>query len=176
MPTFTPGQIPTADVLQDLVPLYARKTADESVTSSTTLQNDDELAVTVSAGGIYTLDAFILFTGNETGDFQCRFTFPSGSTLHFAAYAPAPGDAGFNTGGSAGNVEFFARQNTTSSPSGVIIYSGSTAQVHLRLVGTLVVGSSAGTLQFQWAQNTSNGTATTVKAGSWLKLDNVSGI
>ncbi|NJP75705.1 hypothetical protein HCJ99_34060 [Streptomyces sp. C1-2] len=39
--------------------------------------------------------------------------------------------------------------------------------------GTLVVGSTAGTLALAWAQNTSNASATTLKAGSRLELTRI---
>jgi hypothetical protein len=46
--------------------------------------------------------------------------------------------------------------------------NGTTTLMAAELSFTLVTSSTAGNLQLQWAQNTSNATATTVKAGSVL--------
>ena len=42
------------------------------------------------------------------------------------------------------------------------------------MIGTLTVGSAAGTMQLQWAQHTSNATGTIVHAGSSLELWRIS--
>lgn len=36
--------------------------------------------------------------------------------------------------------------------------------------GIVDVGATGGSLTYQWAQNTSDGDATTIKKGSWIKL------
>jgi hypothetical protein len=43
----------------------------------------------------------------------------------------------------------------------------------LHVHGLLVVGGTAGTVKLQWAQNTSNVTATILKSGSFLVLRRV---
>jgi hypothetical protein len=164
------GQRVTASLLTNMLPLFAYKTADESITSTTTLQDDNELSVAVEASAIYTVDAFLMWSGNETGDIKFGHTFPAG-TMHWGMVGPDDTDAGFSTAGTRGNGEWFARQNQ-SSPTGTIQFAASTAILVGHMSGLLFTGS-AGTFTTQWAQNFSNGTATTVKAGSWLRLDRV---
>jgi hypothetical protein len=48
--------------------------------------------------------------------------------------------------------------------------SGSGNQWTMRMSGTVTVSTTPGTLQLQWAQNTSNGVGTIVHAGSGLLL------
>lgn len=135
-----------------------RKSADESVTSSATLQNDNELSLAVAANKTYVFDVYLAYTAGTTGDFKAALTFPSGATA-FAAISATDGSSWTTTGlqiSSGGSV----------SGGGL----GVTIPVLQRWTGVLMVSSTAGTLQVQWAQNTSNGTATTVKAGSVMML------
>lgn len=41
---------------------------------------------------------------------------------------------------------------------------------YARIRGIITMGSSGGNIQVQWAQNSSHSTATTVEAGSYLKI------
>jgi hypothetical protein len=152
--------------------LFAAKSADESVTASTTLQNDDHLVVPVAANATYTIDGYLQWIGNDTGDIKFAFAFPSGSTLHWGMIGPDDLATTFASLGTRGTSEWFARTSQTTS-SAFIQYSASTAALLGRMSGLLVTGGSAGTLTLQWAQFVSNPTATTLKQGSWLKLSRV---
>lgn len=172
-PVFTAGQRLTASLLSAVLPITAIKTSDESVTSSTALQDDNELFVSVAAPATYLLGGFLMWVGNDTGDIKLAFTNPASSTMHWALTGPSAQDTAFASGATRGAGEWFPRNNQTSSPTSSIPYSGSTGLLHGRLVGSLTT-SNAGTLRLQWAQNTSNGTATTVKLGSWISLRRIS--
>ncbi|MFJ2477126.1 hypothetical protein ACIOWI_29830 [Streptomyces sp. NPDC087659] len=52
----------------------------ESVTSSTTMQNDNHLLASLAANALYKLTAYLAVTGSATGDFKCAWTLPSGAT------------------------------------------------------------------------------------------------
>lgn len=171
MTTFAAGQMPTAASIESLVPVFARKTGDESIASTTTLQNDDALFCAVAANKVYTVEVCAFYVGNETGDIKFAFTFPTGATVHFFGLIGWDSDTGFNTGGTHGTVEFLAQQNQTSSPTGAVTGTASTTTLGALLKGLIVVGSTAGTLQLQWAQRVSNATSTVVKAGSYMRLD-----
>jgi hypothetical protein len=152
--------------------LFAAKSADESVTASTTLQNDDHLVVPVAANATYTIDGHLQWIGNDTGDIKFAFAFPSGSTLHWGMIGPNDTEPAFASLGTRGTGEWFARVSQTTS-SAFIQYSASTAALLGRMSGLLVTGGSAGNLTLQWAQFVSNPTATTLKQGSWLRLSRV---
>jgi hypothetical protein len=171
-PDFTAGRPPTAAELQFLVPLFVRKTSNQSVTSSTTLVNDSALVLPMLASVTYELTAQLFYIGNDTGDIKVTFTQPTGSTLSWgpigASQAAVTGSA------TAGTGEWWGTNvNTTASPTTSMPMGGSTSDLHMVIRGIVVVSATAGNLQLQWAQNTSNGTATTVKAGSWMSLRRV---
>ncbi len=150
---------------------FVRKTADESVTSSTTLQNDNELVLAAAPNATYLVRVWILATDatDATGDIKFGFTFPASAVLHFSGRGPHSLMA---SGGAFGDGEFIGR-NTATSGSTVASYGLSTSVIGIEITGLLIVGANAGNLQLQWAQNASDANATTVQAGSFMTLDRV---
>jgi hypothetical protein len=143
-------------------PVAAHKTVDESVTSSTTLQDDDDLAFTVQADETWVWEAVLYVVGSTAGDIRVAFTVPAGATLQWGA----PGSAAIAATASGAAEEV---NNNVVTASGTFENYGTFAGRSAILVrGLVVVGSTAGTVQLQWTQNASNATATTVKAGSHL--------
>ncbi|GAA2915142.1 hypothetical protein GCM10010478_12780 [Streptomyces erythrogriseus] len=63
---------------------FARKTADESVVSTTTLQNDNHLLLPVAVNATYTLFLMCIFSGATTGDIKFDWTVPSGTVLRWS--------------------------------------------------------------------------------------------
>lgn len=160
------GSIYSANLTERTM-LFVAKSSDESVTSSTTLQNDDELALTVVASAEYHGELVAVFTSaaNAAGDINIGFTVPTGSTLHFMGVGPHNSLAS----GSQVDGEFIARLSATSG-STVIPYGASTVTTTGVIKIRLTTGANAGTLQVQWAQQSSNANATTMKAGSYMWL------
>lgn len=150
---------------------FVRKTADESLTSNTTLQNDDALTLAVAANATYTFRVWMLAVDatDANGDIKFGFTFPTGATCHFSGKGPHSLLAG---GGAFGDGEYIGR-NTATSGSTIASYGLSTSIVGIELTGLLIVGGTAGNLQLQWAQNASDANATTVQAGSFMTLERV---
>lgn len=141
-------------------PVAVRKTTDETVSNSTALQNDDELVVAVSASATYWVDFFILYQAGTTADYKWALTFPAGSTMSIItrqwstalAWTEALSDA-YTSGGAVA-----AGGNGIGTNIGIVG------------VGILVVSTTAGNLQYQWAQNSAVVENTVTKAGSGLKL------
>lgn len=159
--TFSSGMKLTSARLNALVPTLAQKTSTESVTSSTTLQNDDQLAVSVLANAGYRLTAVIRYDGVTGGDIKIGWTGPSGCAFDYAA----------NALGTAAVVYTDDQQfpgNISSTPTFGAVGVGTTASIHIE--GLVEVGATSGTLQFQWAQGTSNATATRVLGDSYIVL------
>lgn len=166
---FTAGQLPTADELNFLVDIYAEKAADESVTSSATVQDDDHLAVTMQASCTYTLDYWLVsISASDTPDFKMGWTLPSGATMDFGAIGL------FTTvaASTAGSVETQAVLAATT-PTATISYGAVNGNTIVIGRGRVITSTTPGTLQLQWAQATSNATATTLKKGSWIKIRRV---
>jgi hypothetical protein len=141
--------------------VFKRSAADESVVSSTVLQNDDDLVVSVVASATY-LVQWHLRTDGATGaaDLKYAFTGPAGATMVWSSL-------GLDVG-AATNVAPISQDVltlTTTINHGTI---GVGTVAHVRGSGILVVSTTAGSLQTQWAQATANATATRVLANSWL--------
>jgi hypothetical protein len=138
--------------------LIVEKTSDQSIASSTTLTNDTQLAVSIGANEIWDFEWMLMIAAHVDADAKIAFTFPTGGTVALTG-------SGFDAAGTFGRF----RHTTTTSPttatsiSGTGDYAVPDATV---LTGTFTNGGTAGTLQLQWAQNTSNASATIMKRGS----------
>lgn len=138
---------------------HAWKPADESVSNSTTLQNDDHLFLPVSANTIYYVQGMLIYTGLAAADMGFRWSVPSGATFDWCS------DALGSTATTLTDQISHTAQGAANQPAlGAI--DGGTAVAPVK--GLLVVGSSGGNLRATWAQSFSNGTATVMKAGSYL--------
>ena len=133
-----------------------RKTADESVSSSTTLQNDDILKIALAASDAVEFSAVMFVSSTSaTPDFKMTFTVPSGASVRWFA-------------------EWF--DGVAYQSSSIVTSSGTTATFTItantlgmvKLTGIVVNGSTAGDLQLQWAQNSSNSAAVKVEQRSFI--------
>ena len=134
--------------------------ADVTVNNSTTLVDATGMAVAVAANKTYHIVGRLEVNGNSTADFKFGFTYPSGLTMRYSAL-------GFNTGG----VYVSLDQIETSTPGfGAGGIAGVTDDV-VDIVGTVFVGSTAGTLQVQFAQSTADASNTVLRGtGSYIEI------
>lgn len=137
------------------------KAGDESVTGSTTLQDDNDLLFSTASGALYEIELILLMTASTTGDFKCAL----GETTAV--------NHGQSLGSGLGATGQTALTSIRHDQTGLIIAgtaggSGATDARALLIKGTHV--GQGGTLKLLWAQNTSDGAqATIVKAGSILR-------
>jgi hypothetical protein len=159
--TISSGMRLTPARLNAMIPLVAVKTADESVVSSNTFQDDDHLSLTVEAGARYRLMMLLLIGASSlTPDLKLQIIMPSGATLSSGGIGKATSDV-LNVGG----------LSTTSSPVGPFIFGTPASGTDNALIsGDLIVGGTGGTVKIQWAQQTSNAAAAILRTGSWLEL------
>jgi hypothetical protein len=140
------------------IPMVVRKTADETISASTTFQDDNELSIAVEASSTYWCHLHLQTSSGTTPDFKYQFSKPSGATT------PA-----WNA------VYFTAAAALTASISGDALTTGGFgADFPVEAWGFLVTSSTAGQFTLQWAQNTSDAGSTTVRAGSALELTKIS--
>jgi hypothetical protein len=146
---------------------FVRKTADESVTSSAVLQNDDHLSYSIGATGTYAVDVYLIGTSaaNAAGDLNVAFTFPTGTF-----YLTSSGLDASLASGSSGTVQTLG--GSITSGTAFASYGLSTTQTSIILHGTFVA-TATGTLQLQWCQAVSNANASTLKAGSSMLVKQV---
>ncbi len=139
----------------------AIKTADEPVTSSTALQNDNALVVTMAAGVRYRFEAYIPFHENG-GDILMDFAFsdaPQNSQGRYDMVADTADQPHSEfTADLTTNISF--NPTTSNGEYGIMIRG------YVRSNAT-----TGGTMQFRWAQNSSNINATIVREGAWMRLE-----
>lgn len=144
----------------DLIGVFAIKTGDESVTSSTTLQNDDQLVLPVAANARYIMDGWFRYTGaaSPAGDLKMGWTLPSGASMSWTNF-------GVNTSAlTAYNVV------VELTAGGRAVGTNGATEMSCAPKGYIATSSTSGSLQLQWAQNSSSGTATVLKVGSYVRI------
>ncbi|MDX1766317.1 MAG: hypothetical protein R3313_05195, partial [Candidatus Saccharimonadales bacterium] len=137
------------------------KTADETVTNSTTLQNDDHLSFPVGANETWIYFVYINPDGPANVDIKYDWSVPSGTTCESTAVSITGGGVTF------GNL-------ACATATGGMPTSNDVNTEHL-IFGTINSGATSGTAQLRWAQFAARTTGTTVKSGSWLQAYRVSG-
>jgi hypothetical protein len=139
------------------------KTTNESVTSSTTFQNDDHLVLTLGANETWEFEGWIVASvgNNNAPDFKYRFVLPAGASIIYNRTHQ------LTTASSASEFALVTAASGASSEFSIDMASNNVFLVRVR--GVVTNGNTAGNLQFQWAQNSSHSTATTVQAGSFIK-------
>lgn len=162
--TFADDEVLTYDVVNRYFVQQTSviKAADETVTSSTTLQNDDHLSVSVLANSQYFVEFFIIYDAIQAADIQIGWSGPSGASFDWTH-----GGLALSTTSTSGSV---SRLYRTLSDIGTIGGPSSTSGTNAIIPGEgrLVTAGSSGSLTFRWAQNTSSATGTVVKANSVL--------
>jgi len=134
-----------------------RKTLDESVTSSTTLQNDDDFTFSIGANEVWVVQLYLFTTGVDTGGLKHDWLFSAGGSYAFGNITWIQHNAGGAISSSSGK----------ETSVGVVQDASSSTVVKGAIVTALLKnGSSAGTVTWRWAQHVSNGTATTIQADS----------
>ena len=150
-------KVSTDDSLQKI-----SKIADESVTSSTTLQDDNHLMLPVGANENWVWHMFLqVVSASETPDFSVNVTAPSGATGWYGISAPAAtltnpvlSDVGMASRPYGTGLANFGIDN--SVPSFMI------------LAGFCDTAGTAGNVTLQWAQGVSDANSVTVKLGSFM--------
>jgi hypothetical protein len=135
----------------------------ETVSSNSTYQDDDNIALSIDAGGVYQYELLLMVNhaGGANAGFKAKFIAPSGATAYSHVFRNYNNNSTF----------YLVNQVNTlvlNGEPGVITGSGDYNV--LKATGVVINGSTAGTLQLQWAQYTSTAINTSVMAGSYLKL------
>lgn len=179
-PTPLAGQRITASLLRSMQPQVIRKTADTARSSTTTATADPHLTFEVEANGVYVWDGWLKYSAATSGDIIVDFSVPTGSLGEWGAYGPGIVVIGADDSPLA--LQTDTQQSTgyllraeTNDVSQFRTYGGLGSSVGLTILlsGTLRVSSSAGTFSLDWAQGTSDATATTLFTDSWLKIQRI---
>ncbi|WP_420168999.1 hypothetical protein [Streptomyces violaceoruber] len=155
-----PGTAPTGD--QPGVTRTVDKPVDEQVVSSITIQADDHLSIPVTAGGRYAIDACLVVSGDPAADLLLTLAVPPGSAGHWS-----PGAITLGVSDGTGSIRLTRYDLGQSIGVGITV-----AGLVVAPLGTVTAGTD-GVVSVQWAQAVASGTATVVRAGSWLRLTRV---
>lgn len=125
------------------------KSADQEVTSSETLEDVDDLLIPVAANEVKHFLVEIIHDTHATPDNKLGFSVPSGATLYWNQVS-----VGYNS-------------NALEAADTYTIPGRGTGTIGIAwLMGVIINGSTAGNLQFRFAQATSSAEATIIKANS----------
>lgn len=164
-PGFAVFQRVTADLLNATTPTLIQKaTSLPAVVSSTTLVNDSELAGIALGIGVWDVQFMIYATADTSttlGDIKTAWTFSGTASGFRSCLGPAVGSV---------------TQPTTTLMRTSIHGFGTSVTYGINATGTfsrieersMFTVTAAGNLNFQYAQDTSSTTATTVQAGSYM--------
>jgi hypothetical protein len=132
------------------------KTADETLNNNNTLQNDDHLVLSIDASSRYSIEVWLNVSPNRTAsDFACNMALPSGATMVWDT--------------------IYHFQSSVSAKDGnqgakLTVLSLGAGSHFVPLNGHILVDTTAGNAQLQWAQDSAVAEDTTVLAGSWMRL------
>ena len=138
--------------------LLVRKTADETVNNSTTLQNDDVLVATVGTTDVWHFWWYLIWNSNTTADLKIAWTFPASGLVTYS----------YVWRDSVPNVVTISEADSSSPTTSQDIQGSAAVQGPLAIQMTYVGGGTGGSVQLQWAQNTANVSDTIMKANSTL--------
>jgi hypothetical protein len=146
------------------------KTVDESLTSSTTIQNDDHLFIDSTTfpkfvAGTYLVELCVFWDAATAGDIKLRLTATTGtvddSRYHVSTTQDVAESPSFRTTVIEDATELPIPGNGVGSVMGTTI------------TGFVTFSTASNFLRFRWAQNTSSGSATRVRKGSWMRMTKV---
>lgn len=136
--------------------LSVRKSSNESISTSTVLQNDDELKLSLAANKTYAVDGVLFASSTSaTPDIIIAFFGQTGSDIRIG-YTNDVNELVLFSGDESNRIQLPADIPTS---------------VHIK--GTVTTLSTSGDLQLKWAQATSNTNATTVMEGSYLRAEEI---
>lgn len=168
-PQINAGSRITAALLMSMLPVEIRKPSQTARTSTTTYADDPDLTFELAANAVYWVEFIINYATPGpagTAGFKTAWTVPSGATGN--RYVNGPGDS--QNDGNANNISgrFGTHAFTTAIGYGS---RGTSTTSGLGVREWCVVNTtSGGTCALQWAQQTSNASATTIFADSLMRV------
>lgn len=161
------GQRATGRDLRFLQPLYARLAGDITTSSNDVLTDVPGLAFLVEPDSRYHLDGYIIYSSATAADFQLSLSGPANAS------PSSWGMFGLATGTSATSGDIDVQRSASVTPGSNFNAIGGAGVGTLLMCmphGVLRTRDLGGALQLQFRQNVSTASATTIKAGSWLRL------
>ncbi len=143
---------------------YVKKSSSESVTSSTTLQNDDDIVFNLPEPGVYNVIALLTIGGATAGDLKVAWAVSAGAAQLTTrrCIGPAIGTTAFDNT----SMRMTAHNLTTE-----VSYGTAEAATGVIREEFLVETAGTGTVQLRWAQRTSSATATVLSSNTYATIE-----
>jgi len=158
----TVDMISTASFTNLLDVKFARKTATETVSASSALQDDDHLTIAIGASETWAFDFYLaVSSGTEAGDIKVTVNAPTSA-------AGTQQMSGHQTGLTSipTTVSMFSTTDITDTgigSFGIDDTVGTSIQMHVLIVNS----TNAGNVKLRWAQNNASG-STTLNTNSYV--------
>lgn len=162
------GGTPVDDqFLSDIIDNYVIKAADATPRIVTTIINDGDLVFPVVANAVYDVLIHVRFGALLAAGIRTAWTVPTGTSGNRVCLGPGSSNVAqtdANTTELRWAVHGYATVVNYTNPR-----NSTSLQTFLEEKAILSVGSTAGSVNFQWGQWTANATGTFVTANSYVK-------
>jgi hypothetical protein len=139
------------------------KTADQTVTSSDTLADDTHLAAwSLDASAYYRFEGYLIADSGASSTPDLKIALQTSAAFTESEMTWTSHDS------SSGQTN----DHITDAATAILVPLVGTRTHGIKVQGYVQTGSAA-TVDFQWAQNTSDGTGTTLREGSWMYFEKI---
>jgi hypothetical protein len=141
-------------------------TLDDQSFQTNAYSDVSNLAVAIEANTSYSITAYIGFLTGATPDIKFTMSAPVGSIGHWSAYPQNQ-----LATGSIGHIEALRLTDFTDAQQQGAAGSGSFSSALMCMPrGFVRTGAQGGSIQFRFAQITTDASQTTIVAGSWVRV------
>ncbi len=149
--------------------LRAVKDASETVTSSSALQDDDDLVLTLEANKTYIIDGSLFATSTSgVPDIKFAIDVPSDATVS-AGLNMQTGLNDISDASVVAHSDFISADNTETTRFPLV---PSTVSI-THFGGSITMGTTSGTAKIRWSQATSDAAGTAVLRGSYVRAESI---
>lgn len=149
------------------LPIETYKAADTDRASTITFASDPDLQCTLAANSVYRVEFYLHFAALDAARFKTQWLVPAGAGGNRSAVGPDQGVILSSTS-SGGQGRWGVHGYTVACTYGT--RDPSATNLCFALEEAVVTTTTGGTLALQWAQATSNATATRLGAGSYMRV------
>ncbi len=144
--------------------ILVRKTADEAVDNSATMQNDDHFSFAIAANEVWFVELCLIVDGMDTGGMDCTWSLPTDGTFASRHIGAEPDQTSTGVVVAASNLALIA-----SGAEVRVVADAATVDITAIIMKfTIVNGANAGTAQFQWAQASNTVGPTNIHSESYM--------
>lgn len=148
------------------LPIEAYKAADLDRASTTTFTSDPDLQCTLAANSVYRVEFYLHFAALDAARFKTQWLVPASAGGNRSAVGPDQAQI-LSVTSSGGQGRYGVHAFSTACTYGT---RDSGSSLCFGLEEGVVTTTTGGTLALQWAQATSNATATRLGAGSYMRV------